>query len=377
MVTRLSDVITDPLVGYWSDRLQHRISRWQQMLVGAIILSGGVYALFVPQQDWLLSQPAAYLLLFGFISFLGWILINVPYQALVAELTFATHIKTRLTSFREGVAVLGVMLALTLPLALGVTATDPYLFEILWWVLLLGLAMGLILLKWKVEPRGSSLISNSLNMQLLFKQIWHQHRWSLQLMPAYFVNNLANALPATLFLLFVSYGLQLESEAGLFLMIYFVSGVLALPVWFYLSRRIGKYQAWQISMVVASCSFVGVFALEAGDRTGYIWVCVLTGLSLGADIALPASLQADIAQKLSKQLDNVNGFLFGLWGLITKLALAMAVGLALPLLDFLQIEQQTDAAMHALWWLYAGIPIAFKLLAIYWLRRQSWLDNLA
>ena len=62
-------------------------------------------------------------------------------------------------------------------------------------------------------------------------------------------------------------------------------------------------------------------------------ICVLSGASLGADLAIPASMQADVID-----LDRVvsgrrrTAFFFALWSMASKLALAMAVGIAFPVL---------------------------------------------
>lgn len=376
LATRLTDVVTDPLVGFLSDRFQNQISRLQQIAIGCVLLVLGSYFLFVPIDSWLTAAPVVYLLVFLFISFLGWTLIVVPYQALVAELTEDRNLKTRLTSFREGFVVLGVLTALTLPFVLSLAPTSQSLFEIFWWLLVVSILIGILLLKFNVTSQLMVFAKNHQSPKALMILIWTKHRWALKLMPAYFLNNLANAFPATLFLIFVGYGLGMEAEAGIFLMVYFISGVLALPAWFYLSKHIGKDQAWLVSMLLASICFTGVFALETGDFYGYLAICILTGLSLGADIALPASLQADIAQKLSQQLENVNGILFGLWGLLTKLALAIAVGLALPVLEGLGLDQSTEESHQMLWIFYAGIPIGLKFIAVYLLRRFSRADSI-
>ena len=61
-----------------------------------------------------------------------------------------------------------------------------------------------------------------------------------------------------------------------------------------------------------------------------------------------------------------SGFFFGLWGMATKLSLALAVGIAFPLLDALGFDTQTTLVANnllALSLLYGLLPIPFKLLA--------------
>jgi Na+/melibiose symporter-like transporter len=102
-------------------------------------------------------------------------------------------------------------------------------------------------------------------------------------------------------------------------------------------------------------------------------ICVLSGLCLGADLALPASIQADVVA-LDRDAGGGDraGLFFGLWGMATKLALALAVGIAFPLLDLAGFDAggPNDAgALLALALLYGGLPVALKLLVVPLLRR--------
>ncbi|MDG4811507.1 MFS transporter [Hydrogenovibrio sp. 3SP14C1] len=373
MVTRLLDMLTDPIIGRLSDKFATQgISKVWQMFVGAMILLIGLDALFFPDESLLSQSPMLYITFWSFITFLGWTLVAVPYQALAAEITPDAHEKTRLTLFREGFSILGVVLALSLPFVLSVAPTDPFVFDWIWLLVFFGIILALIAQVLQVKPyvdQRTKSFSPSLKSSVL-KKLWRDQRWSFSVMPAYFLNSLGNAFPATLFLLFVSHALLLEEYAGLFLMVYFLSGMLVLPVWFWLSKKIGKYAAWQCSMAFAIIGFIGIFAVSAGDFYGYLIICVLTGMSLGADIALPSSIQADIVQKLSEERDEISGILFGVWGMLTKMALALAVGIALPLLEWLGLKQGDQLAINTLWFFYAVAPILLKVVSFYLVSRE-------
>ena len=75
---------------------------------------------------------------------------------------------------------------------------------------------------------------------------------------------------------------------------------------------------------------------RAGGVFAFAAVCVLSGLAFGADLALPASMLADVTDH-DEQTGTVRpgGAYFGLWHLLEKLALAIVAGIALPLLDVL------------------------------------------
>jgi Na+/melibiose symporter-like transporter len=109
--------------------------------------------------------------------------------------------------------------------------------------------------------------------------------------------------------------------------------------------------------------FSGAAFLGAGDIAAYTAVCIASGITLGADLALPGALLAGVIQRGGHH--QAQGAYFGWWNLATKLNLALAAGIALPTLDALGYAagRQDPVALQALSLAYAGIPCLLKLAA--------------
>ncbi|NBC32962.1 MAG: MFS transporter, partial [Alphaproteobacteria bacterium] len=186
------------------------------------------------------------------------------------------------------------------------------------------------------------------------------------------VNAVANGLPATLFLLFVEHVLRSGDEAGLLLLVYFLCGVLGVPLWVQLSRRFGKNRTWCAAMLASCAVFVWVPLLGAGDVWWFVAVCVLTGLCVGADLVLPSAMQADVVDEdTAVSGAQRTGLFFAVWSMATKMSLALAVGLAFPILDwtgFSETGDNTAGALLMLAVLYGLVPVIFKLAAIVLMR---------
>ena len=82
-----------------------------------------------------------------------------------------------------------------------------------------------------------------------------------------------------------------------------------------------------------------------------------------------AAIAADLGERCER-----SGAYFGVWNFITKLNLALAAGLALPLLDLLGYRPGDAGGHAALVFAYALLPLGFKLLAATLLWR--WRDTL-
>jgi len=189
-----------------------------------------------------------------------------------------------------------------------------------------------------------------------------------RLILAYLLNGIANALPATLFLLFVEHVLAAPERQGVLLFVYFLCGIVSVPGWLAVSRRVGKHRAWSIAMVFNCVFFASVPFLGAGDADLFLAICVLTGLCLGADLTLPSAIQADVVDvDTAAGGTQRTGLYFAFWGMATKLALALAVGVAFPMLDLVGFSTDggnAPTALLTLALLYGGVPVAFKAVAI-------------
>lgn len=363
LAARLLDAGIDPLLGVWSDRAPRR----QGLILLALpFLALGMLALLHPPALggslskslgaplWMLLSMAA--------TYFGFSLASIAYQAWGAELGNDAGQRTRLVASREGFGLLGVVLAAALP---GVLSSD--LAEGLSWLAwgflpLLFLLASVTLL---ASPPTPARPAASGQWHAALRQVLRDQRFR-RLLAVFVVNGIAAALPATLVLFFIADVLQAESWSGAFLSIYFVSGIAFLPLWVALARRFGRVPVWVAAMLLAVVSFVWAWGLGAGDVWPFAVVCLLSGAALGADLTLPAALLASIAESRGEKLDRQAqaGGYFGWWNLVAKLNLALAAGLALPLLDLAGYRPGVADAVFALSAVYCLLPLLFKAFAI-------------
>ena len=120
-------------------------------------------------------------------------------------------------------------------------------------------------------------------------------------------------------------------------------------------------------MIGAIAAFITVPFLPPGAELFFFTVCLVTGAALGADLVLPPAIQADVADydRWRFKVDRT-GLQFALWGMATKLALATAVGLALPGVEWFGFnpEEVSSKGRNALIMIYAGLPVVMKMIAI-------------
>ncbi len=359
LAARLLDAVADPLIGHWMDRVTPARGHAGFVLMSLPAMLAGYLALFNPPDR--ISADALTLNLWFAASlvlvYLGYSMAMIAHGSWGASLSRQRGERARLTSTREGFALVGVMMASALPAIAGMPALTAA------FVISLALSAWL-LLRWAPRAHFSQTdaLANVPHWRELFAPLREpRFRW---LLAVFAVNGIAAAIPATLFLFFASDRLQLPGQAGLFLIAYFVAAALALPLWARASAALGEAHAWLAAMLLSVAVFVWTLQLDAGALLPFAVICVLSGVALGADLALPPALLAGVIGA-SGQSGQREGAYFGLWSFATKMNLALAAGISLPLLSWLGYVpgQPSEAGLRALTIAYAALPCLLKLAA--------------
>ena len=358
MIARLWDFLSDPLAGYIGDRLSVKTGRRRLMIYsGSPLLLLSAYMLFVPSD----TPDGHYLLLWSALLYTAWTWVVIPYSAWGAELSSDYSKRSQITSIREIYVLTGTLAVVMIPLFI-VDQQNSRLLEIV------GLMFAVFYL---LSLPGLLLVPDHTKSvkQTGFKQglkLLKRNDPLKRLLLAYLLNGIANAIPASLFLLYVEYVLGLTQYSWLFLTVYFSAGLVGLLIWLPLAKRFQKHNTWTAALLLAVCVFAWVPFLPTGEALPFLLICLLTGFSLGIDMSLPAAIQADVID-----IDRAEGggeragLFFGLWGMATKLSLALAIGLAYPLIQFSGFDPAlpTDGGILVLILAYGLLPIPFKLIA--------------
>ncbi len=363
LIARLLDALLDPLLGLGVDRLLQAggVTLLRRSWLVAVTLATGFLLLFFPH--WLTGTNVTLDVLLGVVlaalltSYVCYSFLNIALQAWGAQLGGDAASRSRLVGWREGLGLCGVVLASLVPGLWGMEAL------VSGFVCLLALSMW----AWWFAPRPEPIITASPVKQSLtgsLRQPWANAGFR-RLLLVFMLNGIASAIPATLMLFFVEDRLQLpQSLHSQFLGAYFFAAALSMPLWLQCIARVGLRVTWLTGMGMTVAVFIWALGLGAGDELAYTLVCLLSGLALGADLIVPGALLNGLLQ--SPQHDQTHsGAYLGWWQVATKLNLALAAGISLPLLQWLGYSSGSrDApALLALSWAYALVPCLLKLLA--------------
>ena len=355
LVLRLADAFIDPLLGRWSDRLATRFSA---IAIASVALLAGMLGLLNPAAASALSISLwPWLTVSLVLVYFGFSLATIAYSAWGADLPPDSPSRTQLTASREAVGLLGVLIAAALPTVLASSSSQTGLgLARFSWLFVLVLIVTLFAL-WRLREAKIAVIKPAALLGVL------KDRRFVALLAVFALNGIASAIPATLLLFFVDDVLRAKDWEPLFLVSYFLAGAIAMPLWVLLAARLGKVIAWGIGMVLAVLAFSWAASFGAGDRIAFLAVCIASGIALGADLALPPALLADAIEKRNAR--EQTGSYFGVWTFATKANLALAAGLALPVVSAFGYRSGEPASnVAALTLAYTVLPCVLKLAAL-------------
>jgi GPH family glycoside/pentoside/hexuronide:cation symporter len=371
---RIFDAVTDPLIGWWSDRFRSAMGRRRPfMITGAVFLAVAMFFLFNPPRQASEGTQTLWLAVWIYTLFLFWTLTAVPYESLGPELTRDYNERTSLFALRDGFLIAGTLLAAAAPAlikgAFGIEQGpegERKIFSTLalgYIPLLIGACAWCVLRLREARGRPSTRRTSLKDGLALIRH----NRPFMVLLAAFAISALGANLPAALILYYVEYVLM-ASYAEVFLLAYFVTGIVFLPLWIKVARRWGKKKAWLMSMAVNTMAFLGVFLLGEGDARLYGILVVASGIGFGATLALPSALQADVIdydELISGK--RREGHYVGLWSVAKKLSAAVGLGIGLSALGaagYMPNTQQSETVVWVIRCFYALIPSLCNMIAM-------------
>ncbi len=377
MLTRITDVVTDPLIGTLSDRTPVKYGRrglW--MVIGTPVMAVSVVAVFDP----FVTPGPVYLFLAVAFLYFGWTLIGIPLTAWVAEISDNYHERSRITGARTWGGIVGSIIAISAPLVLVWLAAhgfpalapesegslQPMLKVLAWCSVVLLIVSVVFLLKNVRQPvfQHRTRVDFRESLKLVVR-----NKAFLRLLAANVLAAIGWNSISTLFVFFVTlYLLADASQWPLILLAYLAGQFFGTPIIMALAPRFNKHRMLAVSSLISSAIFSLVILFQPGDFLYYVVLNVFTGLLAPANAILGPSMAADVIDQDTLECGEQRGALFmALWGMADKFAIAAAAGITLPLVQFLGFDPlvENDASgLKVLHVSYCLVPIVFFIASV-------------
>jgi len=364
LISRLLDMVIDPLLGRMSDKTRSRFGRRKPWIAAACpIVMIGAFLVFLPPA----KTSGWYLLLATSVIYLGASMLGLSHSAWGAEIVESYHGRSKVAGFRETANVLGIVIASAVPAITGLQGhgVDRHTMGLMGWLVIsMTPVSAYAALRWIPEPRViprpsvpwlATLVSLLANKPFRILCI------------GYVVLSIGAGITNSTLIFFISQYLGQPAIIGPTLLASFGCVLLGVPFWVQVSRRIGKHRAAGISLLVAALlSGVLVMQLRAGDGWYFVALMALLGATSSAFLTLPLGIMGDVIDYDTLRSGEVRGGLyFGFWAFFQKISPAIAVGATLPFLEFVGFKPRdvnSAAALQALKYVYCLAPLPFYLI---------------
>ena len=369
LIVRFIDSFQEPLLGLFSDYLiKKNIKRQKIIYFSSFFLALSFFALFNPYKNLSDYQIIAWLFLTMLFTYTFYNLIIVNFESLAVVIAKNSAQRIAINSTKESLGLIGVIFSSALPSLINLAFPDSnngqFYLTIIFVLLLLVI---LVFFFSKIEVSQQK-IKHKFVVSKIIKDIMSDHLF-LKFLLIFFINALAVSMPASAFTFYVKDIIKKTDQLGIFLVIYFVSAGLFVPLWKKLALKYGKINSWLWSIVGSIVTFIFAFFIGENNAELFYLVCFFSGIFLGADLVVPPSIIAEIIHNYHHKISSY----VSLWSMVNKAALMLASFLTLYALSLtgFEAENVNDNSLKLIPILYAIIPCILKLIVVLLLLKKS------
>ncbi len=331
MIGKLWDAVTDPMMGYISDRTRSRWGRRRPYLLFA------AFPLFLSMW-WFFTNPhitdttlvtiwAAFALCFLNTAYT---VVNIPYSALTPELTQDYHERSSLNGFRFGFAVFGTLLGAgaVLPIVNSFANKNTGYSAV---GAILGLVMmvsALITFASVREPDHSKEPKPTEKFFETFLAVFKNRHYVIVLL-TYALNLTALTFVQGILAYYFKYLYKNEAMTTLAMVLLLLTAMVCIPISVMVSKRIGKKRTYQFSLSILAISCLAIFFL--GHILGinfFLAMMFFAGIGIGFGYVAPFAMVPDTVEVDALTTGKrKEGAFYGMWTFTSKVGTSLAIAL--------------------------------------------------
>ena len=382
---RLTDIVTDPVMGVLIDRFPSRWGKHKHWIfISAPIFMVATYLIFLPPT----SNPSSlYFFLSLFLVYLSFTLSSITQLSWSTFLAPDYDDRTRLLTLRELMALLGMFCVIAIPafvelydtsLKAKVSAIGVFVLIVIPLITINGLYQV-------PDTKLKKVQSKVENPFKTFKSFFGNSMLNKIVLAAALIA-FCMSLNGALYLIWIDVVMELPEYSSRLMLMYYLVSVVGLGIWRYLSIKTSKHFAAGIAclyaIIILLIGFIGFFFIRDMDQSIKLIAVgsfiVLYGFSFSGPMPLINAIIADISDKLSlEQGENISGTVFSYLTTITKVGFALAAVIPYLVLelvwgfDITLGTDNTESSKMAIFYIYTFVPIVSYCIAAYMLFSHS------
>jgi glycoside/pentoside/hexuronide:cation symporter, GPH family len=370
MIGKIWDAVTDPTVGFISDRTRSRWGRRRPyMFVGALFLFLTMILMFTAPGYETQTQLFIWAAVMYSLLCTAYTLVNIPYGALTPELTTDYNERTVLNAYRMSSAVVGTLLGagLVLPLV-GMAASIKAGWTLSGTVMGAVMMVTALITVFSVREPVHSEAPPAQNIFKSYAQVLGMKTFLTCLIPwTMHITGITIIQGALLY--FYVYLFGSEASFQLALVALLLTSMIFIPIWTIISKRIGKKLSYNLGMLIVALVILVLFVIghRVSVEVTYL-LMALAGVGFATQYVMPYSIIPDVVEfDYAENGVRREGVFYGLWTLTSKIGQAFAIALSgwtLSVFGYIPDVAQTDLSLLGIRLLCGPIPVLFFITGI-------------
>jgi len=368
LFTRLFDAISDPLIGYLSDKTRSRWGRRKPWVAaGTLVLLIPAYNLFNPPPD----AGAGYYFGWAVLLYLGWTMIQIPYFAWSTELARGYQQRTRISGFIALSGAFGALVFIVAPLALKpIFGTTEYTPEVMGFLStsLLGVMLVLMMITLSRCETGAQVTTQRVSLKGMWQSVLaNKPFWFYA--GSFAAGGMGTGITLSVLVVYIDNYLHLAASLPLILGAYSLSALAGVSLIVQLIKKIDKHHCWALCWFISAAvpPFFLFLVPGEGALLPMIFGLVILGVASAGNMVMPVALLGDVIDyDIAKTQVNRSANYFSLNALLTKGNVAIGGGLAFYVLAAFGYEVGSDndqVATNGLLFVALILPSIFSIIA--------------
>jgi glycoside/pentoside/hexuronide:cation symporter, GPH family len=368
LVGKIWDAVIDPFIGHFSDHTRSRWGRRRPYLLFFSIPFGLAFVIMftnpgIETQTW----KFVWALLANVFFCTVYSFTNIPYNALLPEISQDYNERTNISGYKQTFAVIGTLL--------GAGAAMPLMAMFggksagfIGMSAIFGLLAALSLLFTFISVREPKVVTLPKGENLLksLKDVFTNQPY-LSLLAAWFVNSAAVAVMSSMLVYYYKYIFQDEDSVTLAMIALLGVTIITIPFWVWLAKKVSKRTTYIIGMTVTLLAVV-LFAFSA-DRVGQSFALgfmAIAGFGFASHYVLPWTMAPDTIEfAFARSGVRREGVYYSVWTFVIAVGGAFAaflVGQVLALFGYIPDAVQTTQSILGIRLLIGPLPAGLILL---------------
>ena len=371
LLPKLWDVISDPIMGAISDATSSRWGRRRPYLLYAALPFGLVFfLLFIAPQTQSQIATAFWVGTLFALSCTAFTVFNIPYSAMVAEMTADYNERMSVTSFRMVGSSIGVLLAggLAMPLVeLGGGGAAGFR--------MMGLNFGILITLFSLMSFWGTRGTRTLQVEKHQIPVKEQLRIAFRntpfkrLMGMYALQSLAIGILMAGQIYYVKYVMGMsEAMVGMVSAVLFITAIVFIPVWVKVGVRMGKIRAYKLGIAILVVMLFSLLFTQPSQTLLFFVQMFILGIGFSSFQLFPFSMLPDTIEfdELQSGMRR-EGIFSGVWASGQKTAYAVGpslIGFTLSLTGFAVGGDQPESVAWGIRLIFCVVTALLFLLSL-------------